>query len=91
MKKLTNAAAMLAFLATAAPTLAEPAQAPVAAPPIAPASLATPAPTPPVTSTEATLDNRDSAGSRTLQPNANPTALLFFTLMSSGGSGRYGR
>jgi hypothetical protein len=39
---------------------------------------------------DATTDARES-GAHALQPTANPTALLFLTIMSSGGTGRYGR
>jgi hypothetical protein len=93
---MTHTAAALALVSALAamPALADPAR-PPAASPAAPVSLHVPVPNPPpsipVVATDATLDGRDPAGSHALQPNANPSALLFFTIMSSGGSGRYGR
>jgi hypothetical protein len=61
-----------------------------------PVSITAPAPAPaadiPVATTRAvTIEAKDPAVAGALQPNANPSALLFFTLMNSGGAGRYGR
>ena len=89
MRRLGNTAASLALLAVLAASpavLADPAPKLPTPRPVAPVALVVPAPTPPAVS-----DTKEPAASHTLQSNANPTALLFFTIMNSGGGGRYGR
>jgi|KBSSwiStaDraftv2_1062776.scaffolds.fasta_scaffold183918_3 hypothetical protein len=89
MRRLRNTAASLALLTVLAASpavLADSAQPRPTPQPVAPIALVLPAPIP-----QAAPDSKDPAASQTLQANANPTALLFLTIMNSGGGGRYGR
>jgi hypothetical protein len=86
MKRIGKMAAALALAATlAAPALAgTPKAASSGAQAPFDASAATPKPA------DSATEGKE-LGAQALQPTANPTALLFLTIMNSGGAGRYGR